>query len=61
MEGIREREDHKNRWAGKVKEDLKVMEKRYWDTVAGGSEVQKGIVLAAKGHNGLWCLRRKRR
>jgi hypothetical protein len=60
MEGIRKRGRPRRRWNNEVEEDLKIMGRINWHTVARDLNEWRMMVLKAKGNNRLYCLRRRR-
>ena len=60
MEGKRKRGGPRKRWINEAEEDKKIMGTRNWHTVARDRRKWRTLV-EAKVHNGLWCLKRRRK
>jgi hypothetical protein len=59
MEGTGKRGRPRKRWIDEFEEDLKIMRIRNWYAVAKDRQEWRKIVLEAKVHNGLQCIRRE--
>jgi hypothetical protein len=53
MEGIRKRERPRKRWTDEVEEDLKIMRRRNWNTVARDLKEWRMMILETNVHKEL--------